>query len=57
MKALEEFGVDEPKECILVFSTQGGDICTMSSTDAVSMKVGLLETAKYWQLNPHDEEE
>jgi len=38
--------VDEPTEVIVVFSTQGGDICTMCSTDVVSTKVGLLETAK-----------
>jgi len=54
MKALEEFGVDEPVECIVVFSTQGGDLCTMSSTDTVSIKVGLLELAKQYQLNPRD---
>lgn len=46
LKALEEFGTDEPLECVVVFSTQSGDICTMSSTDTVSTKVGLLEMAK-----------
>jgi ATP-dependent Clp protease adapter protein ClpS len=54
LKALEEFGVDEPTEVIVVFSTQGGDICTMCSTDVVSTKVGLLETAKWWQLNKEE---
>ena len=51
LRALEEFGVDEPLEVVVVFSTQSGDICTLSSTDVVSTKVGLLETAKWWQLN------
>jgi hypothetical protein len=51
---LEVFGEDEPTEVVVVFSTQGGDICTMSSTDTVSTKVGLLETAKHWQLNKKD---
>lgn len=54
MKALEEFGVDEPVECVIVFSTQGGDLCTMSSTDTVSTQVGLLELAKWYQLNPRN---
>lgn len=55
MRALEEFGVDEPTECIVIFQTQGGDICTISSTDTVSTKVGMLETAKHWQLNKFKE--
>jgi hypothetical protein len=51
MKALEVFGEDEPVDVIVVFSTQGGDIVTISNTDIVSTKVGMLETAKHWQLN------
>lgn len=43
--ALEEFGHDEPAECLVIFTTQGGDICTMSSTDTLSTKLGMIETA------------
>ncbi len=55
LKALEEFGVDEPTDCIVVFTTQSGDIVTMASTDQVSTKIGLLEMAKHWQLFPGKE--
>jgi hypothetical protein len=55
LRAMEEFGVDEPIEVIVVFSTQGGDICTIASTDVTSVKVGMLETAKHWQLTKYKE--
>lgn len=44
--ALEEFGADEPAECLVIFTTQGGDICTMSSTDLIAVKLGMLEMVK-----------
>jgi hypothetical protein len=44
LAALEEFGKDEPSEVMVIFTTQGGDICDMSSTDTLSVKLGMLET-------------
>jgi hypothetical protein len=44
MAALEEFGKDEPAEVLVIFTTQAGDICNMSSTDTLSIKLGMLET-------------
>ena len=43
MEAMTEFGVVEPKECIIVWIDEGGDICWSSSTDSQSAKLGMVE--------------
>ena len=43
MAAMTEFGVVEPKECIIVWIDEGGDICWSSSTDSQSAKLGMVE--------------
>lgn len=44
MAALGEFGYDEPLECIVIFTTQEGDICNSSSTNSLSLKLGMVES-------------
>ena len=45
VSALEEFGQDEPRECIVISATQSGDLVMNASTDCLSTKLGLVETA------------
>lgn len=46
LAALEEFGRDEPVEVLVIFTTQAGDICNMSSTNSLSTKLGMLKTVE-----------
>jgi hypothetical protein len=50
MEALEAFGEDEPRDVIVLYTTQTGDLVWHSSTSITSIKVGMLETAKFWVL-------
>ena len=46
MAAAETFGESEPKECIIIWTDEGGDICWSSSTDSQTAKLGMLEMVK-----------
>ena len=48
MAALEDFGADEPRDCIVIYTTAGGDLAWSCSSDAVSTKLGLIEAAKLY---------
>jgi len=48
MRAMEAFGQDEPLECIVVWTTQGGDSRRMASTSKFSPVIGMLRTAEFW---------
>jgi hypothetical protein len=50
MEAMQSFSEDEPKECMVIYTSQAGDLVWLSSTSTTSHKVGLLETCKYWVL-------
>jgi hypothetical protein len=50
MEAMQSFSEDEPRDCIVIYTTQAGDLAWHSSTDSTSHKIGLLETAKFWVL-------
>ena len=50
MAAMQSFSEDEPEDCIVVYTSQAGDLLYLSSTDSTSRKVGLLEAAKFWVL-------
>jgi hypothetical protein len=46
IKAMEE--ADTAQECIVVMTTSEGDMIWLASNDAISVKIGLLESAKCW---------
>lgn len=46
MSAMEDFGESEPKECMVIWTDEGGDICWSSTTDSQAMKLGMLEMVK-----------
>jgi hypothetical protein len=48
--AMEEFGNDEPKECIIVYTTSAGDLCWSSNSDSQVIKFGLLEACKQFMI-------
>lgn len=50
MEAMQSFSEDEPKDCMVIYTSQAGDLVWLSSTSTTSHKVGLLETCKYWVL-------
>ena len=43
---LEDFGADEPKDVIVIYTTKSGDIAWSSSVSNFSIKLGLLEFCK-----------
>ena len=43
MSAMETFGESEPKDCIIVWTDERGDICWSSTTDSQVVKLGMIE--------------
>lgn len=43
---MEEFGQSEPKDVLVIYTNEAGELCWSCSTDAVSVKLGLLEACK-----------
>ena len=50
MEAMECFGENEPREVIIIYTTQNGDLIWNSSTGTNSTKLGMIEAAKFWIL-------
>lgn len=46
VKCMEAFGEAEPKNAIVIWTDEAGDINWSSTSDSVSEKVGLLEFVK-----------
>lgn len=47
MHCLEDFGIDEPTKVVVLYLTQGGDICwSESGPKTFSLTVGMLECVK-----------
>ena len=46
VNAMEEFGRAEPKECMIIWTDSEGDICWSSTTDALTVKLGMIELVK-----------
>ena len=46
IKCMEDFGEDEPENLMVIYTTKGGDLAWSSTTDSISMKIGMLEFAK-----------
>jgi hypothetical protein len=47
ISCLEDFGEDEPKKVIVLYTTKGGDLCwSVSGPDTYTETVGILECAK-----------
>ena len=44
--ALEYFGEDEPKECLVIYTSESGDLCWSCTTGSRVVKLGLLEACK-----------
>jgi hypothetical protein len=43
---MEDFGESEPKDVLVIYTNQAGDLCWSSSTDSQTIKFGLLEMCK-----------
>ena len=50
MHVMEEFGEDEPKEVMVLWTTKSGDLAWCSTADSISQKIGMLEFAKAFIL-------
>jgi hypothetical protein len=46
MKCMEDFGECEPKELIVIWTDQNGDLCWSSSSNSLSTQLGLMEACK-----------
>jgi hypothetical protein len=46
MAAMETFGEIEPKECIIIWTDESGDICWSSTTDSQVVRLGMIELLK-----------
>jgi len=43
MSAMDEFGAAEPKECLIIWADEAGDMCWACTTDSMYIKLGMLE--------------
>ena len=43
---MEDFGEIEPKEVLVIYTNESGDICWSTTTDSLVVKLGLLEACK-----------
>ena len=50
LSAMEEFGQCEPKDCLVIYTNEGGDLVWLCSSDQISTKLGLIEACKYFIL-------
>jgi hypothetical protein len=46
MDAMEEFGCAEPNDCMIIWTDSQGDICWSTTSDALTVKLGMIETVK-----------
>lgn len=47
---MEEFGVSEPKDCLVIYTNEAGDLCWSTTTDSTVVKFGLLEACKQFMI-------
>ena len=47
---MEEFGICEPKECLVIYTNADGDLCWSSTSDSQVVKFGLLEACKQFMI-------
>jgi len=45
MTAMEEFDKHEPKECLIIFTDEAGDLVWNSTSDSIVVKLGWLNSA------------
>lgn len=50
LSCMEDFGESEPKECMVIYTNENGDMCFSSTTDSLVIKLGLLELSKQYIL-------
>lgn len=50
MTAMEDFGESEPKELIVIYTNDAGDLCWSSTTDSNVVKLGLIESCKQYLI-------
>lgn len=46
LAVMEEFGQIEPRDCMVIWTDEGGDICWSCSTDSQAIKMGMVEMVK-----------
>lgn len=43
MAAMERFSEAEPKDCLVIWTDEAGDVCWSSSVDSLVVKKGLVD--------------
>lgn len=46
LSAMETFGEVEPKDCIIIWTDESGDICWACTTDSQVVRLGMIEFMK-----------
>lgn len=46
LSALETFGEVEPKDCLILWTDESGDICWSCTTDSQVTRLGMIELLK-----------
>lgn len=46
MSAMEQFGEIEPKDCLIIWTDESGDICWSCTTDSQVVRLGMIEFMK-----------
>ena len=50
LACMEEFGTSEPKDLLVIYTNEAGELCWSCSTDSVTTKLGLLEACKQFMI-------
>lgn len=48
---MEDFGETEPKECIVIYTNEDGDLCWSCTSDSRVVKLGLIEACKQYIIS------
>ena len=46
ISSLEDFGKSEPRDCIVIYTNDEGDLCWNCTSDSFTVKIGLVEAAR-----------
>ncbi len=47
---MEEFSASEPKECIVIYTNEAGELCWSSTSDSMVTKLGLVECCRQYLI-------
>ena len=46
MTAMEDFGQNEPRDCMIIYTNEDGELCWSCTSDSCVIKLGLVESCR-----------